>query len=114
MVILSNQPVYNLSQMKGGRVSAIVAAGENLVKQIVAPTYEIWVKEPLDPSWSEWLDDFTIVWVADRGTRITGMVKDQTALYGLLAKIRDLNLTLLCLRRVAFGNDLSSLPNDEG
>lgn len=63
--------------------------------------YVIWVKEPVDPSWSEWLNDFTITRVENRGTKIVGIVKDQTALYGLLNKIRDLNLTLIGAQRVA-------------
>jgi hypothetical protein len=100
--------------MKERAVLAIVTAGGNLVKQTAALGYEIWVKEPLDPSWSEWLDDFTILWVADRGTRLAGVVRDQTALYGLLTKIRDLNLTLLSVRRVASENDSSAFPNHEG
>ncbi len=62
--------------------------------------YEIWVNEPLDPSWSEWLDDFEITQGEGPVTRICGTVKDQTALYGLLNKIRDLNLTLVCLKKL--------------
>ncbi len=100
--------------MKAGAVFTILTAGDNTVKQTDALAYEIWVKEPLDPSWSEWLDDSMITWDADRGTRIAGAVKDQTALYGLLAKIRDLNLTLLSVRRIGSVNDPSPLPNPEG
>lgn len=63
--------------------------------------YEIKVEEPLDPSWSEWFDDFTITLCNAGETKLVGFVRDQTALHGLLAKTRDLNLTLLSVRRIA-------------
>jgi hypothetical protein len=66
-----------------------------------ADFYEIWVKEPLDPSWSEWLNDFDVMRIAGQATRIAGQVKDQTALYGLINKIRDLNLTLICIKKLS-------------
>ena len=62
--------------------------------------YEIIVKEPIDSTWSEWLDDFEITSTEGRATRISGQVSDQTALYGLLNRLRDLNLTLLDVRRL--------------
>ncbi len=71
-----------------------------MASQFAGEPYEICIKEPLDPSWSEWLDEFTITQMENRCTRIVGCVKDQTALYGLLDKIRDLNLTLIWVKRV--------------
>lgn len=65
--------------------------------------YEIKVKEPLDPSWSEWFDDFTITISEGGEAKIVGFIIDQTALHGLLAKIRDLNLTLVSVRKIAAG-----------
>lgn len=62
--------------------------------------YELVVKEPLDPSWSEWFDGFTIAVSQNRGTKIVGFVSDQTALHGLLAKIRNLNLTVISVARI--------------
>jgi len=66
----------------------------------IGDVYEIKIKEPLDPSWSEWFNDFTIYKSEDRETVIVGRVKDQTALHGLLAKIRNMNLTLIAVRKV--------------
>ena len=57
-------------------------------------TYQIRVEGILDPKWSDWFDGFSIEYV-DGDTTLTGLVLDQPALYGLLAKIRDLGLTLL-------------------
>lgn len=62
--------------------------------------YEIRVKEPIDPNWSDWLEDFVITRTEEKETRITGRVKDQTALYGLLDTMRDLNLTLIYVKRL--------------
>jgi hypothetical protein len=62
--------------------------------------YTILVKEPIDPGWSDWLYDFTISRTDAQETTLTGWVTDQTALYGLLNTLRDLNLTLLCVRKV--------------
>lgn len=57
--------------------------------------YEITVKEQLDDSWSDWFGDLTITPAPGGGTLLAGVVRDQTALHGLLAKIRDLGLTLV-------------------
>ena len=57
--------------------------------------YRITVTEHLDDSWSDWFDSLTISHAEDGVTTLTGPVRDQTALYGLIATIRDLGLTLL-------------------
>ncbi|MFN8443169.1 MAG: hypothetical protein U0175_20510 [Caldilineaceae bacterium] len=59
--------------------------------------YQITVKGYLDPSWSAWFDDLTITHDADGNSRLTGAIRDQTALYGLLDKARDLALTLVAV-----------------
>ena len=57
--------------------------------------YKITVKEYLEESWSDWFDRLTITHGEDGTTTLAGSVRDQTALYGLIAKIRDLGLTLV-------------------
>jgi hypothetical protein len=57
--------------------------------------YAIRVKGHLDQSWSSWLDGLTIEPQAHGETLLTGLVRDQAALHGLLNKIRDLGLPLL-------------------
>jgi hypothetical protein len=57
--------------------------------------YQIAVKEYLEDSWSEWFDSLTITHAEDGTTILVGSIRDQTALYGLIAKIRDLGLTLV-------------------
>jgi hypothetical protein len=61
--------------------------------------YELRVKGVLDSTWSAWFDGLQIT-SDDRGqTVIAGLVSDQAALHGLLAKVRDLGLELLEVRR---------------
>ena len=61
--------------------------------------YEIRVNGVLGSGWSAWFDGLQIT-SDDRGeTAIAGPIADQAALHGLLAKIRDLGLELLEVRR---------------
>jgi hypothetical protein len=62
--------------------------------------YEIKVKGHLDQSWSCWLDGLTIEQQTRGETLLTGPVRDQAALHGLLNKIRDLGLLLLSVKRI--------------
>ena len=59
--------------------------------------YQITVKEYLEESWSAWFDGLTITHSTDGTTILAGPVRDQTALHGLLAKLRDLGLTLVAV-----------------
>ena len=64
------------------------------------PTYyEIRVEGVLDHRWAAW---FGGLHVETDGTRtvISGLLTDQPALHGLLAKIRDLGLCLISVRRL--------------
>jgi hypothetical protein len=61
--------------------------------------YQIKVKGGLDERWSEWFDALTIDQQNDE-TLLTGLVRDQAALHGLLARIRDLGLPLLLVEQI--------------
>jgi hypothetical protein len=61
--------------------------------------YRIKLKGHLDNKWSDWFDQMAISIQGDE-TILTGPVADQAALYGLLIRIRDLNLTLRQVERV--------------
>ena len=61
--------------------------------------YEIRVKAVLDARWSAWFDGLQVSSSDRAETTITGRVADQAALHGLLAKVRDLGLELLEVRR---------------
>ena len=67
--------------------------------------YEITVEGHVDSRWSKWFDGFDvfeglrIAQMPDGNTRVSGLVQDQAALFGILEKVRDLNLTLLSVSR---------------
>ncbi len=67
-----------------------------------AAHYEIRVEGVLDRQWAAWFDGLQIT---DDGRQsvISGLVADQPALHGLLAKVRDLGLCLICVRRLDTG-----------
>jgi len=57
--------------------------------------YEICVRGHLDPRWSDWFEGFAITLKDNGETRLSGPVVDQSALFGLLMKVRDLGLPLV-------------------
>ena len=65
----------------------------------MASHYRITIEGTLDDSWSAWFDGLTIAHDADGNTTLAGAVRDPAALYGLIAKMRDLGLTLLAVER---------------
>jgi hypothetical protein len=71
--------------------------------------YKIKVKGILDRKWSEWFEGMAISYEED-STILEGPIADQAALHGLLARIRDLNLTLQYLIRLepGFENNMKS------
>ena len=56
---------------------------------------EIRLKGYLDQNWSEWLDGVSLARSEDDETILTGYFTDQAALYGLIAKLRDLGVKLI-------------------
>jgi hypothetical protein len=64
--------------------------------------YEIRVDGVLDDRWADW---FGGLQVTSDGTQtvILGLLADQPALHGVLAKIRDLGLCLISVRQVGPG-----------
>lgn len=63
-------------------------------------TYHIEVKGHLDPKWADWFGGFDITPQEAKITLLSGTVEDQAALHGLLAKIRDLGISLLSVNRI--------------
>jgi len=57
--------------------------------------YRLRVAGHLDDHWSHWFGDLTLTHDGDGTTTLTGVVADQAELHGLLAKIRDLGVTLI-------------------
>jgi hypothetical protein len=65
--------------------------------------YEIRVRGQLDNHWSAWFEGLTLTSLENGETLITGLIQDQAALHGILAKIRDLDLHLLSVVRLQRG-----------
>jgi hypothetical protein len=63
----------------------------------------------LDTSWTAWFDCLTITNVAQGEAVLSGPIADQAALYGVLAKVRDLGLPLLAVSRVELNYDAPAL-----
>jgi len=62
--------------------------------------YQIRLKGTLDSSWSDWFDGFSINAQRDE-TILIGVVCDQSALHGILAKINDLGLPIVSVERIS-------------
>lgn len=63
--------------------------------------YQIRISEQLDEQWAEWFLPLVIHHAATGATTLTGPVRDQAELFGLLIKVRDLNLTLVAVNPIA-------------
>jgi hypothetical protein len=63
--------------------------------------YVIRVKGHLDTFWQVWFENLSITHERDGTTLLSGQIRDQAALYGILCKMRDLGLTLLSLEASA-------------
>ncbi len=49
----------------------------------------------LDVCWLTWFEGLLVNFLPEGETRVTGIVPDQAALFGLLNKIRDLNVKVV-------------------
>ncbi len=74
--------------------------------------YQLRVEGHLDAHRSAHLDDLALAW-DDGTTTLTGLVQDQAQLHGLLAKIRDLGLTLISVE-VLNDRQLNEDPQAKG
>jgi NAD(P)-dependent dehydrogenase (short-subunit alcohol dehydrogenase family) len=84
----------------GDHVVGTIGEPSKVTDLIPIVRYEILVEGNLDDYWSAWFYGLHVSGDADVGTtRIAGPLPDQAALHGLLAKIRDLGLPLLEVRR---------------
>ncbi|MFQ4147633.1 hypothetical protein AAGW05_02880 [Arthrobacter sp. LAPM80] len=70
--------------------------------------YRLRVLGHLDASWSSWFDGMELTLENDGTTTLTGPVPDQAALHGLLGKVRDLGLTLICAQALPPGAWISA------
>lgn len=62
--------------------------------------YEICIEGHLGASWVTWFEGLTIRHLDTGHTLLSGPIEDQSALHGVLIKIRDLGLPLVTVKRI--------------
>jgi hypothetical protein len=73
--------------------------------------YRLRVAGRIDDHWAAWFGGLTLTHDRDGTTSLTGQVRDQAELHGLLAKVRDLGVTLISVAVVEPGRPrLSGRP----
>ena len=69
---------------------------------MIVPTwYRIRVEGHLDPTWSMWFDGLNITHDPNGETVLCGLIMDQAELFGVLAKVHNLNLILVSVTRTS-------------
>jgi hypothetical protein len=72
-----------------------------------ASCYEIRVQGVLDARWSAWFAGLEVRTRLPNETTLVGPLRDQSELHGVLARVRDLGLPLIAVRRLE-----SDMPRD--
>ena len=62
--------------------------------------YEIRVRDHLTVGWSQWFGEMDLRYEAHGEMVLSGHLPDQAALHGVLARIRDLGLTLISVKQI--------------
>jgi len=62
--------------------------------------YQIRIEDHVNLDWSASFEEVTVQHTDDGQTVLSGALPDQTALHGVLMRIRDLGLTLVELKRI--------------
>ena len=63
--------------------------------------YRFDIEEQLSSTWSEWFEGMVLEPSIGQGTSITGMIEDEAALYGVINRLRDLNLVIREVKRLS-------------
>ena len=66
----------------------------------VPMVYQIRIDGHLDETWINWFSPLAVANEANGEATLTGAVRDQAELHGLLDRVFDLNLTLLAVNRI--------------
>lgn len=58
---------------------------------------EILLRGHIDRNWSDWLNNLSIYYTTEGNTLLSGAIRDQAALYGLLSRMSDLGFQLISI-----------------
>lgn len=75
-------------------------------------TYEVRIREHLDPRWAVRLAVPVLNHESDGTTTLRIIAVDQASLHGLLQRVRDLGLTLVSVIRVPAASDDTSISSN--
>ena len=71
--------------------------------------YEIKLRGRLDKRWRLWFEDLAMTTEVDEESRpitvLSGHIADQAALHGILAKIRDIGISLISVHQVGMAKE---------
>jgi hypothetical protein len=66
--------------------------------------YAIRIEGHLSDRWSDWFEGLSVCKEPDGETILSGLVTDQSALFGILNKIQALNLVLVSVNRSTYAD----------
>ncbi len=66
--------------------------------------FEIRVKGHLDQTWSAWFEGMDVKLLDDEQMLLSGHIRDQAALMGILTRLYNLNLVLISVNEASRGN----------
>lgn len=84
------------------------------VDPIGSTLYQIRLRGQLGQLWSDWFEGLEITWDDNGDTLLNGTVTDQSALHGLLRRIRDLGVTLVAINQVDASAEPGQGTNERG
>lgn len=61
--------------------------------------YQIKIEGHLDHHWQAWFEGLTIINTTDGYTLLSGLIRDQAELHGILRRINNLGLVLVSVNR---------------
>jgi hypothetical protein len=79
--------LISVSRHEAGKHGGPQPMGQPLV-------YRIRVRGQLGPQWTAWFEGLSVAETVGGDTTLSGQLADQSALHGVLARIRDLGLEL--------------------
>jgi hypothetical protein len=89
---------YTLSEYQQGKVISKNRNPKTDPDQSLV--YQIRIEGQLGSQWTDWFEGLAITLEDNGDTLLTGPVIDQSALHGLLKKLRDLGMPLLSVNRI--------------